>query len=292
MESLGTRLKREREKQNLSLEEVASATKIASRMLKALEDDQFEKLPGGIFNKGFVRAYATHLGLNGDQAVADYLTATGGGPAPKPAEVVLAELATRAETRAREKRPAKEVPWGRLAILLLLVALGFTIWGSYSRKNSPSPTPPGPLQTTPAQTPSASPQDAATPVPIRVQRTSPPPSPAPQAGAARSKAPPPSDAKFSVLIQAQADSWLRVVADGKEVMHELLPAHSETTVSASRELVVRAGNVGGLEFSFNGHKLPAQGEQNAVKVLTFDSHGLRAAAPEVRSTSTPLESKP
>ena len=57
----------------ISLEEIAEATKIGTRSLRALEEQDFDKLPGGIFNKGFVRAYARYLGLDEEQAVADYL---------------------------------------------------------------------------------------------------------------------------------------------------------------------------------------------------------------------------
>ena len=61
----------------VSLDEIAESTKIGTRLLKALEDEQFDLLPGGIFNKGFVRAYAKYLGMDEDQAVADYLQAAG-----------------------------------------------------------------------------------------------------------------------------------------------------------------------------------------------------------------------
>src|SRR5438309_11290221 len=73
--TFGERLKRERELRSISLDEIANTTKIGTRMLHALEDEQFEKLPGGIFNKGFVRAYAKYLGLDEEQAVTDYLAA-------------------------------------------------------------------------------------------------------------------------------------------------------------------------------------------------------------------------
>lgn len=44
-------------------------------MLRALEDEHFDQLPGGVFNKGFVRAYARQVGLNEEEAIADYLAA-------------------------------------------------------------------------------------------------------------------------------------------------------------------------------------------------------------------------
>src|SRR5262249_18038530 len=42
-------------------------------MLKAIEEEHFDQLPGGVFNKGFIRAYARHLGLDGEEAVNEYL---------------------------------------------------------------------------------------------------------------------------------------------------------------------------------------------------------------------------
>src|SRR4051794_19331296 len=75
MASFGERLKREREMRNVSLEEIAESTKIGKRNLQALETEDFDRLPGGIFNKGFVRAYAKYLGLDEDQAVTDFLAA-------------------------------------------------------------------------------------------------------------------------------------------------------------------------------------------------------------------------
>src|SRR6059058_3086291 len=75
MASFGERIKREREMRGVSLEEIAESTKIGKRNLEALETEDFDKLPGGIFNKGFVRAYAKYLGLDEDQAVTDYLAA-------------------------------------------------------------------------------------------------------------------------------------------------------------------------------------------------------------------------
>jgi len=71
----GERIRREREMRNITLDEIVNATKIGSRTLRALEDEDFSKLPGGIFNKGFVRAYARYLGIDEEQAVADYLAA-------------------------------------------------------------------------------------------------------------------------------------------------------------------------------------------------------------------------
>src|SRR5215471_13427310 len=74
--SFGERLRREREMRGIKLEQIAESTKIGKRNLVALEEEKFDQLPGGIFNKGFVRAYAKYLGLDEEQAVNDFLTAS------------------------------------------------------------------------------------------------------------------------------------------------------------------------------------------------------------------------
>ena len=61
MASFGEILKRERELRDISLREIADATKIHIRYLEALEANRFDSLPGGVFNKGFIRAYAAFL---------------------------------------------------------------------------------------------------------------------------------------------------------------------------------------------------------------------------------------
>ncbi len=74
MGEFGEKFRKAREAKNLSLDDVSNVTKISSRMLQAIEQEHFDQLPGGVFNKGFIRAYAKHLGLNSEEAVTDYLT--------------------------------------------------------------------------------------------------------------------------------------------------------------------------------------------------------------------------
>ena len=61
--TFGERLKRERELREVTLEEITAGTRIGARFLEALENEQWDKLPGGVFNRGFVRAIARYLGL-------------------------------------------------------------------------------------------------------------------------------------------------------------------------------------------------------------------------------------
>jgi cytoskeletal protein RodZ len=69
----GNRFRKAREKKELSLDDVSNVTKISARMLRAIEEEHFDQLPGGVFNKGFIRAYAKHLGIDPEEAVTDYL---------------------------------------------------------------------------------------------------------------------------------------------------------------------------------------------------------------------------
>lgn len=75
MGAFGEKLRKQREQRNIALDAISNTTKISTRMLRALEDEHFDQLPGGVFNKGFVRAYARQVGLDEEEAITDYLTA-------------------------------------------------------------------------------------------------------------------------------------------------------------------------------------------------------------------------
>ncbi|MGC1225059.1 MAG: helix-turn-helix domain-containing protein [Candidatus Sulfotelmatobacter sp.] len=79
METFGEKLRKQREQRGITLEAISNTTKISTRMLRALEEQKFEQLPGGVFNKGFVRAYARQVGLDEEQAITDYLAALSEG---------------------------------------------------------------------------------------------------------------------------------------------------------------------------------------------------------------------
>jgi cytoskeletal protein RodZ len=73
MPSFGEELKRERELRRISLREISESTKINIRYLEALENNDFRHLPGGVFNKGFVRAFAQFIGVDPESMVNAYL---------------------------------------------------------------------------------------------------------------------------------------------------------------------------------------------------------------------------
>ena len=117
--SFGERLRREREMRGVSLDDIADATKIGTRLLRALEEEHFELLPGGIFNKGFVRAYAKYLGLNEEEAVADYLEAAG-ETRPDP-RVIAEQNSSRIDRSAGDGGPSRQAGFPIIPVLILLI---------------------------------------------------------------------------------------------------------------------------------------------------------------------------
>ena len=70
--SLGARLRQAREARGVSLRELSDQTRIARRYLEAIEQDDYKELPGGIFNRSFIKAYARAVGFNEAEAVSAY----------------------------------------------------------------------------------------------------------------------------------------------------------------------------------------------------------------------------
>jgi cytoskeletal protein RodZ len=70
--SLGEKLRQAREERGISISEVAEQTRISPQYIKAIEVDDYKPLPGGIFNKGFVRSYARYVGFDENEALNDY----------------------------------------------------------------------------------------------------------------------------------------------------------------------------------------------------------------------------
>jgi cytoskeleton protein RodZ len=70
--TLGEKLRQAREERGISISEVAEQTRISPHYLASIENDDYRTLPGGIFNKGFVKSYAKYVGLDEQEALADY----------------------------------------------------------------------------------------------------------------------------------------------------------------------------------------------------------------------------
>jgi cytoskeletal protein RodZ len=133
--SFGENLRQARKARNITLQEIAAATKISSRALQALEDEHFDQLPGGIFNKGFVRAYARCVGLDEEATIAEYLNAAKVSPSEIDMEVMSTQVAAAAGAREPWTPNAATV----VGVLAVIVALGMgALWLNEHRKEARS----------------------------------------------------------------------------------------------------------------------------------------------------------
>jgi cytoskeletal protein RodZ len=277
--SFGEKLKQEREKRKISLEQISASTKIGTRMLQALEEDKFNQLPGGIFNKGFVRAYSRAVGLDEDQIVAEYLQASGDAPSPRTDIAPRDDEAHENEQQinrleAISDNPTRQLPWGLFAALLLAVALALSLWSYRERERARQSVP-----TTP--TTAAAPLRSAA---NGVSSTGVSGAAASENNGAGSPTSAAALGEFTVVIVIREDSWVSITADGKTISSGLLAAGSERTVQGRKEIIVRTGNAGGLDFRFNGKSLDFTGKAGEVKTVTFGPSGVLPNTPSTAAT--------
>lgn len=279
MAGFGEKLRRERELRGISLDQIATATKISTRMLKAIEEEKFDLLPGGIFNKGFIRSYAKFLGIDEEQAVADYVAATG------PEEPInnLPQITDIPERPARQVDEEGAISWTAIVVLVLLVALGYGAWTYHNHRKAEKES----RETAPAAAISA-PAVEAPPAERKLQTadvTAPKPPTAAPSESTPAKSAPPSTASPAALktdatepapkpsvdlvIRTSEESWVQAIADGKTVFSETLPASSEKHVTASRRITLTVGNAGGVEVTYNGATLPDIGGPGKVRTIVF-----------------------
>ncbi len=288
MGSFGERLRREREKRGVSLEEIAGSTKIGTRSLRALEDDAFDSLPGGIFNKGFVRAYARTLGLDEGQWLADFNAAH--------AEYLAAHGPPPIQPAAEEESEERFSLWPAIAVLAAigLVGAGWFVWRTQrtpdgdaataqvanapttETQSSAPVTSEQSQQTATATSASAVTRPAVETPPAAVPRSPEKPkvsgvSSAAELSASRTRTPAP----IRLELFAREESWISVLADGKSLGQGVLAAQKHKSIAAQKEVRVKLGNVAGVEVSFNGQPINVDGQPKQVKELTFTVDGLQ-----------------
>ena len=119
MSSIGNILRTERETQGRTLTEVSKAVYIKTKYLSALEEENFAVIPGEVYVKGFIRAYASYLGMDGEELVAQY-----DGPSEP---VLLQKAAPTAVENGKGRR--KTVSWPEITITVgVILFILLIVW--------------------------------------------------------------------------------------------------------------------------------------------------------------------
>ena len=122
MESIGDFFKQVRETKGLTVEEVASKTRIRTDFVKALEEGNFAKLPDQVFARGFVRSYARSLGLDEEDAIHRFIQSAGAFYEKQDERERLKVRQAEEERKRRANRKAVGIAIG-IAILTLVILL-------------------------------------------------------------------------------------------------------------------------------------------------------------------------
>jgi len=137
MASFGEELQRERELRGVPLREIAEATKVNLRFLQALERNEFDTIPGGLFIRGFIRAYATHIGADPEKLVNAYLFQLSQDHERADRDASRASMGPRLEVSGAEPglHPQRLPRWawatiGLVALIALLALLFFIFSGA------------------------------------------------------------------------------------------------------------------------------------------------------------------
>jgi cytoskeleton protein RodZ len=243
--TFGERLKRERELREVTLEEITSATRIGPRFLDALENEDWEKLPGGVFNRGFVRAIARYLGLDEEAFLAEY------------------DLAHNTQVAHEPPRPEDRIPspprWmpfalilGALALLVGLFAGGVYGWRYYrARKAHASPITPVTPQTSASPSVSSANSPSATPSP--------------------------TEPSLDLSVSASAPSHLHVESDGYTVFDGDMHAGENHHFFAINGFEVSSSDSAAVLLEMNGQAMPPLGPPGSSGTIKLNRNDLRQA---------------
>ncbi|MPY87679.1 MAG: DUF4115 domain-containing protein [Luteitalea sp.] len=267
-------LREARERRGITLRQISEQTNIAVRLLEALERGEIDKLPGGIFSRGFVRAYAREVGLDPTQAVDQFLAECAQYPVDEtrsPAAGTPEDhaRAVAAEAGAVHRRTSSLQAMAAMAGGLCLFALiGYGMLQLFGRPDPvEQPRQPRPIpvsQDAPTVEPLAGASSAARPEGVTVKHVR-------SAGAAE---------QLTIDIQPQAPCWVRLVVDGRVAFARLLEPGERVVHQAEERFVVRVGDAAAFQYTLNdipGRPLGAAGEVVTARIdrNNFDRYIVR-----------------
>jgi hypothetical protein len=282
--SLGATLRQARTTRKLACEQLASTTRIPLRIIVAMEQDEWAKVPGGLFARGYLRAYAREVGLDGDALAAQYDAEHAPPPeVPEEASSIAGAGTARAVLRLRfPSLPDASRRWltGTATIGLLLLVYLAGRWSGGDAPVTPA------RQAPPTAERSANAlggQDVRpTGTSARVAGTV-EPSPAQGAvtdGGAGGRdvalpAPPPPDAPLIVDVVVVRPCWVTVSADGARAIYRLLQP-GERVQARGRVLTFRVGDAGALQLSLDGEPARPLGASGEVVTVRITRENYRA----------------
>jgi cytoskeletal protein RodZ len=158
---VGAILREARKRRQVDLSEVEAATRIRLGYLKAIEAEEWDVLPGGVYNRGFIRTYASFLGIDGERLAAEYRESVEGGPGGEQ------EATPRPPVRPGRRRPAGGRAWVAVAGVVAVGAIAIVVLpdGGDGDEGLPRPAPESPAAAA-GQSAPAPPQPAASTVSV------------------------------------------------------------------------------------------------------------------------------
>lgn len=259
---VGTTLRTAREHRGIPLPRLAATTKIPVGILEALERNDFDRLPHGIFVRGYIRACARELGLEPEALVAQFLAETE-PPAPMsgiaPDDGPLEEGPDPNETDPDLAEPSR-ADWGYVLIVAALL-IGFV-----SMNRSGTPGVPDRAETAVA----VASADVTAPVPdAGVQ---------PMLATAEERAIATSGAGLSIELRAQGLCWIRAMVDGEVVVERLLQPGESQLLDADADVILRVGDPGALVHTVNGRPGEPLGRPGMPVTVRFTTDGRHTLA--------------
>ena len=278
--SFGPWLRRQREGRDIELREIAKASKISVRYLEALESNRFEALPAEIFTKGFLRQYASFVGLDSEEVVNYYLAAKTAADEEK-AEDVPDEL------RLERRRAPSPMPYVLFALVVTALLVALIWWLSQDRaaagddstsqstvsSSAVEPSDRAALQgsTEPASTPASTDTSANTPTdgaPSSGDQAATAETVAPSAAAVTS--PPASSSPISLVLDFNAECWVEASIDGQPRIAEMHVQGESLRLEANERIDLMVGNIAAVGLELNGRAWQPPGSGGPVRRMSID----------------------
>lgn len=268
--SLGAQLRAAREARGVSLRELSDQTRIARRYLEAIETDNYKELPGGIFNRSFIKAYAKAVGFDEAKAVSAY-TEVARSHGEEPDELPTSRQHSRIYMDGDTSR--SPIITALLSfVILAIISLGiYAGLHYYQRRNADT------SGAQPAQT--GTPTGAATTNPGTNDQTLPAQQPNNVPPASSDPATATATGGLNVQIKAKGEEvWLRTRVDEEPSTNGILPAEQVRDFKPAERLVVEysKSRAKALEVMINGRPatIPtdAKGKPLVELVITKDGY--------------------